>query len=184
MPSRDGYWIYYGFTLHNPSNDTAMRFPRLRITARSADGLVLETRDSTLGAMHPGALFVDGNFISTDERPETVEFEILPARDRDWVNPTSLGISEHVALHAENVSTSGNRILGEIVNNSAYSIDRVTVTVVFYNVHGDMLASESATVRDVMVNGLIPFNLSPWSTLIDADEISMDRIEIFVAARY
>ena len=179
--SRDGYWVYYGFILHN-HNYNAMRSPRIRITARSADGIVLGTRDSTLGAMHSGQSFADGGFISTDERPEIVEFEVLPARDRDWVNPASLRISEYVPLHAENVSISGNRVLGDIVNNSEHLIDRVTVTVVFRDAYGNMLAAASTTVRDVTANGSTPFNLSVWSPLAGA--ISTENFEVFVSARY
>ena len=182
-PSRDGYWVYYGFILQNPRNDFAMRTPRIRITARSADGSVLGTRDRTLGAMHPNQSFADGGFISTDERPEIVEFEILPARDRDWVNPTSLRLPEYLPLYTENVSVSRNRVLGDIINNSAHSLDRgATVTVVFRDANGYMLAASSTTVRDVAANGSTPFNLLIWSPL--ASEITMDNFEVFVSARY
>jgi len=78
-------FLRYSIFLRNPNDDAMVIFSRYRIVARSEDGRVLGTREFTQGHVMPNEIRVEaGQAFQIDERPATVEVEIISLMPHQW----------------------------------------------------------------------------------------------------
>lgn len=169
---KDGKWLYYYVTLHNPNEDIAIDLPSFRITARDANGVLLGTEDQTLSIIYPGQDFTHGvQAFSVDEVPEIVEFEVLEPEEYNLKKASVL--DEYIPLEVVNAGARSDKVMGEISNPNSYDIDSAIVVAICKNKAGEIIDINTTFVDDVKAGTNTPFSMSSY---VD-DEI--DSIECY-----
>lgn len=164
---KDGYdtnYVQYAIVVKNPNTERAIRFPKVRLTSRDADGAILGTEDIVGSSIMPGgAWYSASQGSSVDSTPATVDFEIIPPDDSDWVAPDRIDNAGE-PLTVENPAKRGDKIVGEVSNPNDFDINSVAVVVLFRDGSGKLLAGETTYTDKVTAGGKIPFELSLWGT--------------------
>jgi len=175
IPTWGGFYIQYGLRVHNPNENLAVRFPSVRITARSGSDAILATVEVSLFSnMHPNQVIAQGGtaFI-TDEIPAVVDFEVLRPGDWAFADPASLGISEYASLEVRNISSEGQRITGEVVNPGNYHIDIAVVNVIFRDDSGQITGGFLEFVNSLPGNSSTPFEINVWIEGLKTDNFGL-----------
>ena len=178
----DGWFLHYGLILENPNEYFAIDRLEIRVTARCANDTILGTRDFLLpGRLHPDQILAAGDqAFYLDERPTTVDFEVLTPQERHFVNATT--IDSHIPLTVENTSfVEGGiipRFTGEVVNENNYIIDRARVTIIFRDENNQIVGGSSTSITHLSANNTHPFDLS-----VTSSEITTDSFEAHAHAR-
>ena len=171
-------YVHYAVILKNPNEDVAVDFSRFRITARDKDGTVLATEDGVQSSIRPGQTYVHAfQAFSVDEIPATVDIEIMPAEDRDWINPNKLDIPELIPLTAEGVrlGNSRDRVTGEIINSNDFDIPNTVITVLFRDDSGKLIAGDTTYTGGIPKEGKIPFEIGLWGS----NEFATSNLEVY-----
>lgn len=169
------YYVQYAIILKNPNIEKAVEFPKVRLTARDANGGVLGTEDIIGSFILPEetqAYASQGP--SCDSEPASVDFEIITPNDYNWVDPNNLEYSGE-SLSVVNPIKGNDKITGEIANNNDYDVSSVGVTVLFRDSDGKILYGKTTYIRDVVARGTTPFELSMW----EAKEYMTDDFELY-----
>lgn len=158
----DTYYIQYAVIVKNPNTERAVEFPKVRLTARDADGAVLGTDDIVGSSIQPGGTWYSAfQGPSVDSEPATVDFEIIQPDDGDWVSPDRIDNAGE-PLSVENPIKREDKIVGEVSNPNNFDISSVAVVVLFRDDSGKLLAGETTYTDKVSAGGKIPFELSLW----------------------
>lgn len=169
----NGY-LYYAVILHNPNADYSVQFPEFRVTAKDSEGLLLGTETQTLSIIYSGQDFCyAGLAFEVEDKPATVDVEIVPPDDYNIQKPQSLTHPNYEPMMAENVVVRTDSIMGEIKNNNDYAIDMAVVTVIFRDENGNIVAGDSTFVDKIAANGSIPFDIQI------SEEIITDNFEVY-----
>lgn len=177
----DAYYIQYAIIVKNPNTERAVEFPRVRLTARDADGAILGTEDIVGSSILPGGtLYSAFQGPSVDSKPATVDFEIVQPDDSDWVSPDRIdNVGE--PLSVENPTKREDKIVGEVSNPNDFDISSVAVVVLFRDGSGKLLAGETTYTDKVTAGGKIPFELSLWGA---DDGYITDDFEVYAYPWY
>ena len=157
----DDYLSYY-VNIYNPNEDIAVEYPKFRITARDASGVVIGTEDQTLSILYPQQNFIYGSLgFSVDEMPTTVDFEIIDPDDNDL---KSLGgLNSYEPLEVVNTAVREDKIVGEINNPNDYDIDDVALVILCKNSKGELVNIASTFVEDCKAGTTTPFSESVYA---------------------
>jgi len=178
---KDGSYIQYAFIVKNPNMEKGVEFPKVRLTARDADGGVLATEDIVGSAIMPGGTWYNAfQGPSVDQMPASVDFEIIEPNERDWVAPEKIA-KEGMVLTVENPMKRENKIVGEISNASDANVDSARVVVLFRDENGKLLAGESTFTDKIMAGGQTPFEISFWGS---DDTYVTDYFEVYAQTWY
>jgi hypothetical protein len=174
--SADKYYIQYAFMVKNPNTERAVEFPKVRLTARDADGAILGTEDIVGWSILPGRILCKASQgPSVDSKPATVDFEVIEPDDTDWVSPDRIDNAGE-PLTIENPIKREEKIVGEIFNPNDFDVSSVVVVVLFRDDSGKLLAGETTYADKISAGGTIPFELSLWST---DDGYVTDNFEVY-----
>lgn len=155
----DKFYVQYAVIVKNPNAEKGVRFPKIRITAKNANGEILGTSDIVGKEILPDGMWYSAfQGCSTDEEPATVDFELIQPGGSDWV-PSELLDHSGEELLVENPVRRNDKIVGEISNPNDYDIDGAGVTVLFRDESGKLLAGETSYTDKITANGKIPFEL-------------------------
>ena len=152
-------WLYYYVDMYNPNEDTAIEFPTVRVTARDANNVLLDTDDQVMSIIYPKQHFIyAGQAFSVDETPTTVDFEVLEPKDYSLkkINESN----QYVPLEVINSGLRSDKVVGEIVNNNNYDISMAIVIVLLKDSDGNVIGMDSTFVSDVKTDGTTPFSIS------------------------
>ena len=159
--SESGYMDYY-VTIYNPNEDVAVEYPSFRITAKDANGALIDTTDQTLSIIYPQREFTYGSqAFSVDETPATVEFEMKDIDDSDLKRASS--IDEYKELEVVNGTIRNNKIVGEIHNPNNYPIETAYVLSSGRNSNDEVISIESTCVDELKPDSNTPFSISLYS---------------------
>lgn len=176
----DKFYIQYALIVKNPNTEMAVKFPKVRITARDTGGAILGTEDIVGGQILPGGMWYSAfQGPSADSEPATVDFELIQPDDGDWVSPNSLDYAGE-PLTVENPTKRDDKIVGEVVNPNNFDIDSVAVVVLFRDDSGKLLAGETTYTDKVAADSKTPFELSIWGS---EDSIT-DNFEVYAYPWY
>ena len=149
--------LHYAIFLYNPNEHAMVRFPSYRITASSEDGRVLGTDRSVRGYLNPNGLLVfAGRAFDVDEHPASVEIEVEPIEDRNWMPHFEL--YEPLEVEGAHENTRG-RILGQIINPNDRSFDRVIIVAIYRDESGALLGGEITFERNLPAFGMVAFEI-------------------------
>lgn len=158
----DTYYIQYAIIVKNPNIERAIEFPRVRLTARDAEGGILGTEDIVGSSILPGGTWYSAfQGPSVDSEPATVDFEIVQPDDSDWVSPDRIDNAGEL-LSVENPIKREDKIVGKVYNPNDFDISSVAIVVLFRDGSGRLLAGETTYTDKVTSGGKIPFELSLW----------------------
>ena len=150
-------FLKYYVVLHNPNESIVVEHPSFRITARDGEGNLLETTDQTISVVYPGQDFFFGSqAFSLDTMPDSIEFEILDAKDYNLKDISIM--HEFKQLEVVNTNAGSDKLLGEISNPNDYDIDRVVVVAIYRNASGEVIGIENTYVKDVKAGTTTPFS--------------------------
>jgi len=170
------YYIQYAIIVKNPNTERAVMFPKVRITAKDADGAILGTEDIVGSSILPGAAWYSAfQGPSTDSKPATVEFEIIQPDESDWVSPDRIDNAGE-PLTVENPTKRKAKIVGEVLNPNDFDINSVAVVVLFRDENGKLLAGETTYTDKVSAGGKTPFEISLWGS---DDGYITDNFEVY-----
>lgn len=158
----DGF-LYYGVKIHNPNEDYAVEFPTLRITAKDAEGNVINTEDQVFGYIAAGDTIGYGFLgMEVSAQPSSVDFEMV-TNTEDYVDGSLYDKPQLKATDYKMTKDEfgGSTIAGNIVNDGA-DMDTVAVTVLFKDAEGNIAWGESTFV-DHVKTGTTPFSLDIYS---------------------
>ena len=174
------YDVYLAFTVKNTSDTVGVLHYRVRFTARSASGAIIGTDEMWGGELHPGHTLGNTWVTWLDEKPETIEFELLPPREHELVPVSRMRSPEHVQLTVENISVfedgTGDRvrITGEVINNTGSDLDFGQVHVIFRDTEGQIIGGDMRFLSDIRAGRSMPFEI-PFIPR----EIVTDNFEVF-----
>lgn len=158
--SQHGYLMYY-VKLYNPSSDSILEFPTIRITARDADGIILGSEEQTFDELYPEH---ESNYacqaFAVDETPESVTIEPLDAKEYAIVSINKAEHKEFSSLTVTGVTLRNGKVVGEVINNNNYSIDKIWLSVIYRNSDGEMVNASFNFFNNLPANGSIPFSFS------------------------
>ncbi len=173
---RSGYEIQYALSIKNPNKERGVEFPTVRITARDAEGAVLGTEDIVEALILPDSVLNSaGSAMTVESEPATVDFEILPPDDYNWIAPEKITVAGE-PLIVENPVKREDQIVGEISNPNDFDIESVSVVVFFRDDNGKLVGGESGNVDDVKANGKTPFEV--WLYMNETSYIT-ENMEVF-----
>ena len=168
----DNEWLYYYVDLYNPNDDFAIEFPSFRITAKDANGIVLETEDQTCSVIYPKQDFIyGGQAFRVDDIPDTVEFSILPFEDYNVKKSTT---DEYKPLEAINTAVRSDKIVGEIKNDNNDTFDDAVVVMLLKDSSGNIVCIDNTYVEKVAANTTTPFSIDI------PEDINYASFEIYV----
>ena len=168
----DNEWLYYYVNLYNPNDDFVIEFPSFRITAKDANGMVLETEDQTCSVIYPKQDFIyGGQAFRVDSIPDSVEFSILPFEDYNVKKSTN---DEYKPLEAINTAVRSDKIVGEIKNNNNETFDDTVVVILLKDSRGNIVWIDNTYVEKVAENTTTPFSIDI------PEDINYDSFEIYV----
>ncbi len=179
--SINGDYLYYSIHLYNPNDSYIIGLPTFRITARDADGVPLGTEEQTLMGIYPlhdsWHAFMA---FSVEEEPETVDVEVLPAKDYNIQKVSRAEHQEFIPLEVINYAirdgSIGKKLVGEVKNNNDYDIRQAVVTIVFRDENGDLIGGDSCFVDDIPAGGTASFENSLYVKFItDTYEVYADN---------
>ena len=160
----DGGCLKYYIVLHNPNEKIAVELPSFRITARDADGSVIDTEDQTLSVIYPEQdFYYVFQAFSVDSKPEKVDFEILPTEDYNLKDASTL--NEFKQLEVINTSEKKDKFVGEVKNPNDNSYDMAVVLVVGKDSDGNVVYVNSTFINDIEAGATVPFSISNYSDI-------------------
>ena len=161
-------YLFYSIILHNNSENNAILYPAIRITARNAEGQLMGTEDQVLNLVYPGQDYQWAGmaYFEVSEMPDTVEFEVLEPEDYNIEPLTALEHSEYTPLEVVSISKNGTRFLGEVYNNNNYDIDQIAVVIMFRNEDGVLRVGDVTFVDSVGSNRTVPFDMDIGESLV------------------
>lgn len=155
-----GDYLYYAVHLYNPNESYILEFPKFRISARDADGVLLGSEEQTLMQIYPQRDAWYGSMaFSVDEAPDKVEIEVLPTEDYNVKNVSTAEHTEFKPLEVINTAIRDeSRIVGEVKNNNDYEIKSAVVSIIFRDESGKLLGGDVTFVDNVPAGGTAPFD--------------------------
>jgi hypothetical protein len=150
----------------NPYADKFASYPTIQVTARAADGSVIDTKEFHTAGIPPKGRIAFAAPVFTEERPTKVEIRPLSAQ----YEPTVYKPTEFRPFKLLNVSRSegpdgGFRITGQLENPYPKET-KAYVTLLFRDAAGKLLSGRSKWIQKVNAAEPTPFELE-----VDADDI-------------
>lgn len=172
----DTYYLQYAFAVKNPNVERAVEFPKVRLTARDADGAILGTENIVGSSILPGGTWHAAfQGPSVDSVPAKVDFEVIQPSESDWVSPDRIDNAGELLI-IENPTKRKDKIVGEVSNPNDFDISSVAIVVFFRDESGKLLAGETTYTDKVSAGGKIPFQLSLFGS---DDGYITDNFEVY-----
>lgn len=160
-----GSYVLYAFALRNPSDEIMVRYPKVRITGRDANGGLLFSDEQTLNALYPGQTVYFASLAGGEVAPDTVEF--TPCASEDYNVVPFEGETPRFSINgvsAVSDGLGGVNFVGEVKAESAVESDTVVsglaVTVVLRDEGGNIITGFSG-FTDLPAQGQsIPFEVN------------------------
>lgn len=160
-----GSYVLYAFALRNPSDEIMVRYPKVRITGRDANGGLLFSDEQTLNALYPGQTVYFASLAGGEVAPDTVEF--TPCASEDYNVVPFEGETPRFSINgvsAVSDGLGGVNFVGEVKAESAVESDTVAsglaVTVVLRDEGGNIITGFSG-FTDLPAQGQsIPFEVN------------------------
>ena len=164
-----GSYVLYAFALRNPSDEIMVRYPKVRITGRDANGGLLFSDEQTLNALYPGQTVYFASLAGGEVAPDTVEF--TPCASEDYNVVPFEGETPRFSINgvsAVSDGLGGVNFVGEVKAESAVESDTVVsglaVTVVLRDEGGNIITGFSG-FTDLPAQGQsIPFEVNYYDT--------------------
>lgn len=171
--------VLYAVDVTNPNAEYAIKFPKILITAKDADGKILKTEEMVLNGIAAGDQYTYGNSISYEGNvPTTVEISVGNSDD-DYVAQSSSGIIKSDSLTIANISDNPGTFktfTGEVTNNSTENLNNVAITVI-YKSGGRIVGGETSYVDDLKTGEKKPFEVSSYSNFKDYDSYEIHALQ-------
>lgn len=150
-------YLHYYMKIHNKSTDIVYSTPTIRVTARDANGILLDTEEHTLSVIYPGCDFVVGDLaFQVDEIPTTVDFEMVPPDKWDLEKMTG----EYVPFEIRNTALREDKIVGEVFNLNNKDYRMVYVVAICRDANGNFCATEIDFPDNLSAHGSVPFSIN------------------------
>ena len=125
--------INYAVKIINPNKEYAVRYPKLRITARAADGTILTTHVQRIRLIEAGESIIFAcNTLYEGKRADSVDISVSDEGTYFLQNESNLAYQEQLTVSNVSVNNVRNRITvtGEVKNNSGVDLEAVYVAVI------------------------------------------------------
>ena len=175
--SSDSYnYVYYAVQIHNPNAEYAVEFPKITVTAKSADGKILTTEDQVINAIAADDVITYGSYVSYEgDVPDSVDISVNNGDD-DYMHQEGSGVIRQDELSISNTSENegsyDKKYTGEITNNSTEDLDMAAVIVIFKDGE-EIVGGETAYIDDLKSGTTLPFEVSV------SNDIDYDSYEIY-----
>lgn len=171
--------ILYAVDISNPNAEYAIKFPKILITAKDADGKILKTEEMVLNGIAAGDQYTYGSSVSYEGNiPSTVEISVGNSDD-DYVAQSSSEIIKSSSLSVSNISDNPGTFktfTGEVTNNSTEELSSVAITVIYKS--GDrIIGGETSYINDLKSGEKKPFEVSSYSNFKDYDSYEIHAIK-------
>lgn len=171
--------VLYAVDISNPNAEYAIKFPKILITAKDADGKILKTEEMVLNGIAAGDQYTYGNSLSYEGSiPSTVEISVGNSVD-DYVAQSSSEIIKTGSLSVSNTSDNPGTFktfTGEVTNNSTEELNSVAITVI-YKSAGNIIGGETSYVNDLKAGEKKPFEVSSYSNFKDYDSYEIHALQ-------
>jgi len=171
--------VLYAVDISNPNAEYAIKFPKILITAKDADGKILKTEEMVLNGIAAGDQYTYGNSISYEgNTPTTVEISVGNSDD-DYVAQSSSEMIKSGSLSVANTSDNPGTFktfTGEVTNNSTENLSNVAITVI-YKSGGNIIGGETSYVDDLKTGEKKPFEVSSYSNFKDYDSYEIHALQ-------
>lgn len=156
----DKNYLYHGIILYNPNESIAYTFPKYRVTARDAEGILLGTSEQTLSIIYPGqtCAFSFQSF-QCEEEPSDVQVEVLDPKEYHIRNVSTLSKPTYQPFEIINFAIRDDKLVGEVSNPNDYDYDRISVTVIFRDENNNICGGNTTFVNDLNANSTVPFDI-------------------------
>lgn len=177
--SGDYKYISYVVTIKNPNKDAAVLYPKIIITAKDADGMILKNDELTLNCIAADDTIIYGNEVMYEgAEAATVDISVSNKDDRYATQDDSKFVKQS-AFEFGNASEQGGswkKITGELTNNSDVDFDTVAVTVV-YSKNGERIGGATGYAKEVDAHATTVFEVSGAHYIDDYDNIELYAIQ-------
>ena len=148
--------VYYGVEISNPNKYNAILSPNIEITVRNSDGGLVSKQHRTLAGLAPRTRVTFGDTIKCNNgAPDEVsievtntDYDIVPFEGSDVVMDSDL----EVADVKESSVDSKVIYTGKVKNKTDKKIDRVLISVVYYN-DGQVVGGSTEYVDGLKAKG-------------------------------
>ncbi len=167
--------IYYAVKILNPNKEYAVRYPKLRITARAADGTILTTDEQRIRLIEAGESIIFAcNTLYEGKRADSVEISVSDEGTYFQHNGSNLAYQKQLVVSNTSVNNASHKrtFTGEVKNNSDVDLDAVFIAVVFKN-KGKMIGGEYGFIHKLKSGDTLPFEVTDWS------DIEYDSYEVY-----
>ena len=172
----NGNTLYYAEQIHNPNEKYVVNFPKIHITAKSADGSILKTEDQVLNSIAANDTITYGSSIYYEGAiADTVELYVDNGAN-DYAHQDGAKVIRQsdlvISNTSENPGTIGTTYTGMVANNSTVDLDTVCINVVYIK-DGQMFGGETTYIDDLKSGASKPFEISQMK------DIDHDSYEIY-----
>ena len=172
-------YVSYVVTIKNPNKDAAVKYPKIKITAKDADGMILKSDEMTLNCIAADDTIIYANEVLY-EGAEAATVDISVSNKDDYYIPQDDSkFVKQSAFEFGNASEQGGswkKITGELTNNSDVDFDTVAVTVV-YSKNGERIGGATGYAKDVDAHATTVFEVSGAHYIDDYDNIELYAIQ-------
>lgn len=167
--------IYYAVKILNPNKEYAVRYPKLRITARSADGAILTTYEQRIRLIEAGeTISFTCDVLYEGKLADSVEIGLCDEGTYFQQSGSNLATQDQFVISNVSVNESdyNRRFTGEVTNNSDVDLKAVFVAVIFKN-NGKLIGGARGFVHNIKSGETLPFEVS------DDSDIEYDSYEMY-----
>lgn len=157
--------VYYAVKILNPNKEYAVRYPKLRITARAVDGVILTTHEQRIRLIEAGETIIFAcDTIYEGKRADSVDISVSDEGTYFQQNGSNLAYQEQFVASNLSVKKSDydRTFTGEITNNSAVDLDSVFVAIVFKN-KGKLIGGDFGFIHKMKSGDTLPFEVTDYS---------------------
>lgn len=151
--------VQYAAVLHNGMENTTVLFPQVRISFYDAQGGLLDVDEMVFNAIYPGQdLAWAGTLWDMDELPASAKAEVTEPEVYDLTDGGA-----YIPLEVRNASIREDsfydRLIGEVYNPNDYDVPYASVTVLYRDGEGKLVAGDSGYCDFIAAGGTAPFEI-------------------------
>lgn len=173
-------YVYYAVQIHNPNTDYVVEFPKIQITAKSADNKILKTEEQVLGAIAADDTIIYGSYISYEgDAAQTVEITVsndeysyMHQKGSEVIKQNELTVTNV----SENIGSYSKTYTGEVTNTSTVDLDSTCITVIFKK-GDDIVGGEITFVHDLKSRATEPFEISSYTEFHEYDSYEIHALQ-------
>lgn len=172
-------FVEYAFEIKNPNEDVGIEFPSIKMTARDESGAILASEEQVLFFIAPGdTLAFGGQMDCNDQTPSEIEFVGQTPEDYNLVTNIE-GHFKSTDFDIFNASVQGDKITGEITNNTDNSLSSGCITALFKDSEGKIVAGFSEFINSLNSGETTSFEIN----MMASSEAIPEYAQIIVTAQ-